>query len=116
VCKVGKSSFGNLYARYHPLEDAANLYAGLRRLAQQLLDSDLTYRVEVKLLAVAPQLAFPGAVGDASANRLMECLEAVFTQCTVDSICELEGGAPAYGDAVHFTHEARVWCGKSHIK
>ncbi|KAG5186049.1 hypothetical protein JKP88DRAFT_262532 [Tribonema minus] len=108
MCVAGAAG---CFDRYNPHHGPHNLHAGMRVSADSLLRCGLRYRVEMVQLAAVPELAHTGAEGEAFGNRLMEALEALFTQCSVSSVQQLRGGGPAYGDAVHFTHAARVFCG-----
>eukprot|EP00953_Heterococcus_sp_UTEX-ZZ885_P041996 21383-Heterococcus_DN1.PRE.2 len=105
--KVGKLFFKGVHLRY-PLK----VTAGQRRVVEDFTKAGKHSSVVMRLLAVVEELAYPGRVGGAYVNRVMELLEAIFTQCAVSSIKELGGGAPAYGDAVHFSYSGRVWCGR----
>jgi hypothetical protein len=105
--KIGKLFFKGVHLRY-PLK----VTAGQRRVVEDFTKAGKHSSVVMRLLAVVEELAFPGRVGGAYVNRVMELLEAIFTQCAVSSIKELGGGAPAYGDAVHFSYSGRVWCGE----
>jgi hypothetical protein len=107
--KVGKSSYKDVHGRY---SSEAKLYAGMREKALELGQGN--WVVQLCAVLESTQLVWKkGQPGERYANRLMEAMEALVTMCcSPRGIIELTGGAPAYGDARHFTHEARVWCGE----